>query len=296
MDSISNSIWQDFFGVTNETAFQTIIPVVITVLIFVLGFMLEAFRSWNKKRRDNNKKREFVFSQVKVLIEAVSDQKIAVESYLDILRQDKNITHIFELKVTFHPKHINQIGANKLFELFVLGFSNHRNQHLEYFNSLIKQLDLIEALKVQFTNSFNYTLEYLNKYLDKWNLNIKDIRDLHDNWKINLLRDGINPNDDDYLYNFNQLYLRWVSTQGYSDLYVAESNFLNEALQQARIYSINRYAQTMLQPLLECKDAVDSHRNLRKIKISEYEKYAEQLIEIEKNLKEFLEFYEKGKQ
>ncbi len=294
MDSISTSIWQDFFGVSNETAFQTIIPVAITILIFVLGFLLEALRSWNKKRIDNNKKRKFVFSQVKVLNNAVIDQKKAVENYLDILKQDKNITHIFELRVTFNPKHINQIGTSELFELLVLGFSIHRNKHLDYFNSLIKQLDLIEALGVQFTNSFSYNLEHLNKHLEKWNLNIKVIRDLHDNWKINLLRDGINPNDDDYLYNFNQLYLRWVSIQGYSDLYVAESNFLNDVLPLTRAHSVNRFAQTLLKPLLECKDAVDNHRNLRKIKISEYEKYAEQLVEIEKSLKEFLEFYEHG--
>lgn len=73
MDTLSTSIWQDFFGVSNETAFQTIIPVVITILIFVLGFMLEAFRIWNKKRIDNNQKRKFIFSQVQVLIDEVAE-------------------------------------------------------------------------------------------------------------------------------------------------------------------------------------------------------------------------------
>jgi hypothetical protein len=296
MDSISTSIWQDFFGVSNETAFQTIVPVAIAVLIFVLGFLLEALRSWNKKRKDNNQKRKFVFSQIEVLIDEISKQKTSVDKFIEQLRIDKIINLELELRVGFNPKHLIEIDSNNLFNIIVLDFITKKKERLDQYNSLIKQLDLIDSFVDQLKLSFQYSLEHFSRYEDKWNDNIDVVGDLHDSWITKFLSNSMNPNSDPFLYNFNGYYSKWARTTEYRDMYVAEANLIDIILQQCRIHLPNQYADEILRPLLRCKDAIENHRNLRKIKITEYEKYSEQLIEIEQTMKEFLEFYEKGKQ
>ena len=152
-------------------------------------------------------------------------------------------------------------------------------------------MNLIEGLRHQFETSFNYILTHSSLYQKKWNDNIKVIRELHDNWKIDLLKNKIDPNSDPFLYGFNQLYNRIVLTKDYKDMYISEPNFIEPTLQMARSNLPNTFAQHLLSYLLECKDAINNHRNLRKTKIKEFEFYIVQLNEIEDKLKDFLKLY-----
>lgn len=291
MDSLSTSIWQDIFGISNEIAFSTIVPALIAILIFLFGLFVKWFGDWNKNRKDTKQKREFIFSQVEVLINAVSGQIVSVNKFIEMLQLEKTQALEFDLKVSFNPKHIFQIGSNELFRILVLSYWRHKKERLGIFNSLIKQLDLIEGLKNQFKDSFDYTLKHKSEYEKIWNDNIKIIRELHDNWKIEFLRELKNPDHDDFLRGFNQLYLRNINTKDFKDMYVAVPNFIEPSLQLARIQLPNIYAQYILKFLLECKESIDNHKHLRKFKVEEFDKYLLQLKEIEIELGKFLEFY-----
>ena len=289
--ALQSSIWQDIFGVSSETAFQTIIPALIAILIFFLGLVFRWLGNWFKNKKENKQKRKFIFSQVEVLLTAVSNQRKSVDKFIEILKTDKIQNLEFELKVSFNPKHVNQIGSNELFRILVLSFFTNKEKRLENYNSFIKQLDLIEGLRHQFETSFNYILTHSSLYQKKWNDNIKVIRELHDKWKSELLVAGEDDKSDNFLYNFNQFYLRHITTKDFKDMYVAVPNFIEPTLQSARINSIKPYAQIILNPLLECKDAINNHRSLRLTKITEFECYIIQLNEIEDKLKDFLKLY-----
>lgn len=291
MDTLSTSIWQDIFGVSNETAFSTIVPAIIAILIFMLGFLFRWIGNRIKFRKENKQKREFVFSQVRVLTKALCEQRTSINKFIASLKVDKTQLLEYELKTAFNPKHIFQIGSDELFKVFVLSFWRNKEERLEIFNSLLKQLDLIDGLRNQYKESFEYTLEHKSKYEEKWNDNIKIIRELHDNWKIELLREMKNPNDDDFLYGFNQLYLRYVLTKDFKDMYIAVPNFISESLKLARNQLPNQYAHKILNYLLECLEAFDNHKYLRTFKIEEFQQYLTQLDEIENQLNNFLAFY-----
>lgn len=287
MDPTSTSIWQEVFGVSNETAFIALVP----LIIFLLGLFLRWLGNSYQARKENKQKQEFIFSQVEVLINAVKEQRTSVDKFIELLKVDKVQSLEFELKVTFNPRHIFQIGSNELFKTLVLSFWKDKKKRLETFNSLLKQLDLIDGLKNQFKDSFEYTLKHTSAYEKKWNDNIKIIRELHDNWKIKFLGESKNPNDDNFLNGFNQLYLRYVSTKDFKDMYVAVPNFINQTLQHARTQLPNAYAHKILNYLLECLEAYDNHKHLRKFKIEEFGLYLNQLNDIESELKNFLKFY-----
>lgn len=291
MDTLSTSIWQDIFGVSNETAFSTIVPAIIAILIFLLGFFFRWIGNRIKIHIEYKQKREFVFSQVNVLINALCEQRTAINKFIASLQVDKTQSLEFELKVAFNPKHIFQIGSNELFEVFVLSFWRNKEARLEVFNSLLKQLDLIEGLRIQYKESFEYTLRHKSDFENKWNDNIKIIRELHDDWKIEFLRMMKNPSEDEFLYGFNQLYLRYVSTKDYQDMYVAVPNFINETLKYTRPRLTNVFAHKILNYLLGCLEAYDNHKHLRNFKIEEFQQYLTQLDEIEIKLKNFLKFY-----
>jgi len=289
--SLSTSIWQDFFGVSNETAFRTIVPALIAIVIFILGILSKWFSDWNKNRQDSKQKREFVLSQVKVLIKSVIEQRKWIEDYIKLLGKDRVVNREFQIDLSFQSKHISNLKADELFKILVLDFFTQKKQRLMYYNSLLKQLDLIDALRFQFNSSLNYSKEHFSKYEDKWNDNIEIVGDLYDEWINYFRRNHFDIKTDNFIYALRDIYIRWAHIPDYTDMYVAGPNLIDGVLNKARENSENQYAIKILRPLLRCKDAVDNHRNLRKFIINEFERYLIQLNDVEKILKDFLSFY-----
>jgi len=291
LDSLSTSIWQDIFGVSNETAFQTIVPALIAILIFIFGLFVKWLGGWNKNHKENTQKRKFIFSQTEVLLKALSKQKNSIEKFIEMLKLNKIVYYEFELIVTLDPKHIYNIGSNEIFRILVLSFFTKKEKRLEFFNSLVKQLDLIDALQNQFKTAFDDTITRLSKYWHNWNENIHLIGDFHDNWVTDLLSENINKITDVFLKTFFTTYHDWTQVENYTDMYVAEAELITSSINVAKLSQPNQYGKIILKPLLECRDAVKNHRNYRQIKIKEFEKYITQLNDIENELVKFLTFY-----
>lgn len=291
MDTLSTSIWQEFFGVTYETAFQTIVPALIAIIIFFLGFLIRWIGNRYKTYKENKQKREFIFSQVEVLIKSVIEQKKWIEEYIKLLNIDRVIDREFQIDLAFQSKHISNLKADELFKILVLSFYTQKKQRLLHYNTLLKQLDLIDALRVQFNSSLDYSKEHFSNYEDKWNDNIEIVGDLHDEWINHFRTNHLDIRSDEFMWYFVDVYLKWARTKDYTDMYVAESNLIDLTLQKAREKSDNSYAIEILRPLLRCKDAVDNHRNLRKFIIKEFERYLTQLNDIESELRNFSKFY-----
>ncbi len=291
MDTLSTNIWKDIFGVSNETAFGTIVPALIAILIFLLGFLFRWIGSRIKVHKENNQKREFIFSQIEVLTNAVSEQITAIQKFIELLQVDKDQSLNFDLKVSFNPKHLNQIGSNEIFIILVLSYWTNKRERLEIYNSLIKQLDLIDGLKNQSIDSHNYLIEHSSNYHKKWNENIEIIGDIHDAWINHIRQNNMNIKSDPFLFAFQEIYHKWAILEDYTDMYIAEPNLIDKTLTLARTNSQNPNAIVILRPLLRCKDAVDDHRNLRNFTKDEFNKYLTKLGEIENKLRNRLIFY-----
>lgn len=287
MDTLTthSNFWQNYFGVSKEIAFQTIIPTAITLFVFIAGLMLNRWRENSKERKKSNTIKTYIKSQLSVLIKATNTQILNLDKYLEQLRQEKIFNMVFELSVDFNAKHIRIIKSNELFNVLVIKNKRTYINNLEGFNSLIKQLDLIDGLNDSFKLSFNYTQEHLNKYQDSWNENIDIIGNLHDKWLTILTNQNIDPRNDPFLKEFLDIYHKWAITENRRDMYVAINSLINSVLEKARLLQPNLYGEALLRPLLHCLDAHANHKNLRDIKIKEYEHYKTQLQSIEKELK-----------
>lgn len=279
------SIWQEIFGVSNEIAFQTLVPIAITLFVFIAGLMLNRWHENSKERKKSNLIKSYISSQLDVLIKATSKQIENLKKYLNQLRKDKIINMEYEYSVDFNTKHIRIIKSNKLFDVFVIKSKREHKHKLEQFNSLIKQLDLIDGLNDLFMSSLNYTQEHLGKCQDSWDENINIIGDFHDKWLTLLTSQNIDPRNDPFLKEFLEIYHKWAITENRRDMYVASNSLINPTLEKARSLQPNIYGEVLLKPLAHCLDARDNHKNLRNIKIKEYEHYITQLQTIEIELK-----------
>lgn len=290
MDTLSTSIWQDIFGVSNETAFSTIVPAIIAISIFLFGFLFKWIGNRYKIRKENKQKREFIFSQVQVLINAIEKQIESCSNFIKLLQDESNINRLFVFIVAFNSKHIYQIGSNELFKLLVLNYFTDKQKRLRHYNELIRQLDLIDAMRKEIVLSFESSNNLLSQYEDEWNNNLELIRRMSDNWDSSLLAKGINPKDDPFIYNFKNVRTQWLLNPNRTKMYVADSIFIEQLLKETRIHSTNVFSVQMLSPLLKCKEAINNHRNTRTIKISDFEHYISQLDEMRTSLTDFLTF------
>lgn len=240
-------------------------------------------RSIEKDSKKEKLTRSYILSQIEVLVVAVTDQIKKVENFLGTLKQDKIINLEFPISVDFNTKRIRIIDPATVFEIFVLPVDNNSN-HLASFNSLLRQLDLIDSIFNSFNSSFNYILEHFGDYETRWNDNMELIGDYHDTWITDLTSRNINPRDDDFLSSFIDIYHRWACIPDHLDMYIAVPNLIELLLQKARETQPNKFGERMLKPLLKCEAAYANHTNLRQIKIREYEMYKTQLEDISSKL------------
>lgn len=295
MDSarVSYSIWQNVFGVSNDTAFQTIVPTIITISIFILGILLERLIESSKENKNIKTIREYVFLQVNVLKVATKLQINNLQKFISQLTQDQVTDYEFELKVDFDTKHIVDIKTNELFKILVLKSRGIQQLSLEDFNSLIKQLDLIGGLRESFKYSFKYTHEKLNEYQDRWNESVDKIGQLHDQWLTEFGLEGIDPLIDPFLKEFIKIYHTWAKIENRVDMYIAVKHLIEPVLDNARKLQPNSFAEQLLRPLLHSLNAYNNHKKLRELKIQEFEQYKSQLQNIEKELDRIYKTYSK---
>lgn len=278
--TVQSNFWSNHFGITNQIAFQTIVPTVITLFVFIAGLVFNRLRENSKERKKASAIKSYLKSQLSVLIKAVEKQTVNIDKYLDQLRQEKVLNMVFELCVDFSTKHIHIIKSNELFDALVIANNKLYSKNLEGFNSLLKQLDLVDSLNDSFRSSFDYTQAHLNSYQDEWNKNIDIIGDLHDKWLTLLTSKNINPLDDPFLKEFIDIYHQWAITENRRDMYVAVVYLITPTLDKTRSTQPNFYGEALLRPLLHCIDAYANHKNLREIKIKEFEDYKTQLLSI----------------
>ncbi len=248
--------------------------------------LLEAqnHRTIEQENKKNKLTHSYILSQLETLQIATQKQAEKVNEYIEQLKQEKTINLDFTFVVGFNTKSIRIIPPPEIFDLYVLSAEENNTAHLEDFNTLLKQLDLIDGLADSFVSSFEYSQKHFSIYEDKWNENIEVIRDLHDKWITALTSQDKDPRDDPFLKEFIEIYHRNAQIENYRDMYISERSLINPTLEKARTLQPNLYGELLLTPLLKCLDAINNHRNLRQVKIQEYEIYKSQLNNISKSL------------
>lgn len=236
-------------------------------------------RAIEKDNKKDNLTRSYILSQIDVLIQAAKNQQDNVAKFIDELKKDKNINLEFTVSADFNTKRIHIIDSSSIFEIFVLP-SNDNSGKLDSFNSLLRQLDLIDGINNSFVTSFDYIKEHFNKYLERWNENLELIADYHDRWLNDFIIKNIDPRNDPFLHYFLDVYNRWSSNSDYLEMFFAIPNFIEPVLQKARESQPNFFGETLFKPLLRCLYAFDDHKNLKQIKIKEFEMYSNQLNDI----------------
>lgn len=241
-------------------------------------------RDVEKDKKRDKLTRSYILSQLEVLITATADQLKKIENFIESLKQDKIVNLEFSISIDFNTRRIRIIEPTDVFEIFVLPSKDSNSNQLNSFNLLLRQLDFIDSLYISFNSSFEYMLKHFSEYESKWNENMEITGDYHDKWLADFTRENINPRLDPFLNSFLSIYHHWASMPDNLDMYNAVPSLIEPVLQRARETQPNVYGEAMFRPLLRCLDAFANHKNLRKIKIKEYEMYKGQLEEISSSL------------
>lgn len=303
-ESIYNSIW--LFIVNNIAIVNGI--VLFFTLIVIIWYTIETRKTrlsseknilfleqenLRKIQLEKNKvqlTKSYLHSRLEVLLSATKEQTHSVSQFLDQLKQDKTVDLHFELKIDFNTKSIRIIPLTDIYDYFVLQPSELviDNSQIDYFNSFIKQINLVDNLALAFEESFSYTNNHLRKYETKWNENIEYIRKLHDEWLTLLTSQDIDPRNDHFLKVFIKYYHDNSLLENYKDMYVSLNSLIYPTLELAKKTQPNKFATILLTPLLNCIDAANNHKNLRNIEIKEFENYNQHLSQIARDLEDLI--------
>lgn len=295
MDSISTNqtIWQDIFGVSNTVAFQTFIPTLITLFVFISGILINQFiKNHNEKKRLIDL-RTYFHSQIVSLVLAVDKQKEHIGDFITQLKVDEIISWEFSLSVDFSINHLKRIQEEELFKIFVVKEKKEKDKRIKLFNTLLQQLDLIDGLRDSFKTSFDYITRNAKEYQETWNHYIDIIGDQRDSYLAAVNANLINPAKDSFVNEFLITYFEWSKNDNYLDMYVAEINPIDKLIEHIRTFANEPRGMALNGALLRCKDAVGNHKNLRQFKIKEFKSFENQLAKISSQLTETISEYKR---
>ncbi|MBN2571250.1 MAG: hypothetical protein JXA68_03920 [Ignavibacteriales bacterium] len=276
------NIWQDFFGVSNDTVFT----VFTTLSIFFLGLIIKWCYSKYKKTKKNKNIKKFIIAQLEVLSKTSILQRDKFIEYKNKLREER-IQNIELVKVAnLNTRYIRDIKFDQIFEVLVLSYKNKKRNNLENFNKLVKQLDLLDGIINLSYDAFINTHNLLSSYENKWNKNIEEIGDFHDKLLNDMTYKNIDPRTDPFLKEFYSIYHDWTKMDHRLDMYIAIDSIINPILEKARATQPNTFATYILRNLLSCIDAFSNHKNLREIIIKEFDNFSTQLETIAKDFSE----------
>ncbi len=264
LDTLTNhsGIFQHWFGVSNQTAFTTIVPTIITILVALATILINHWLEVSKIKAKKVSVKSFVKSQLLSIIDAGQKQRQFLDEYIASLKQRKVSNSFIQISAHFNTKHLLTFKQNELFESLVINSQNTNTITVDDFSELLELLDLIDGSNENIKSAFNELDAFSNNYIKDWNVSVSKIRDLHDYW----MADNSVSIDEPFINKFFGIYKYWSGLEDRTDMYVLYDNIILPTLELSKRF-VNKHSTTILRPILDCQAAFRNYESIKELHI-----------------------------
>lgn len=206
-----------FYGISTDTIFATIFPTIITISIFIIGFLINRYYE-NQKRRNNLKDIKSFFI---IYIESLTDP---FEHFIDQLKKlSENIKDLNNRELAFSESSKLAVDENiidqiDLFKTFVFDEKTNKDEKILYLKNVLNALITIRKAKENLKETFFKFLDDLRRYEDKlkesWNFILRQF-DLYRSYG---LRNPEALKKDIFLNGLKDIIIEWNNNENKNNI------------------------------------------------------------------------------
>jgi hypothetical protein len=288
MPDSGSSAFQNWFpGVSNDTVFAT----VVTISIFVLGYLFNRLYDTRVQKRRQDDIREFVLSSLEAILPAIERQVGAFGNLKQQITSKQHQDYIFTESTSLNFEGLDSVPRSEVFHTFARGRKKHRAERIKHFNALWGAIDFICQQKEIARQMFLQFNEKYYRYLLIWNENVDSIVRLHDEYLMVAKQTQVRPSEDTFFKEFNIIIHRLAQTGDPSSWEKEKINLLDPLLETCNANLEDARAIIVMKKIIQAQYAYYNREHLLESFGSYFEEQMTGLVEKKKTILEGIQFY-----
>lgn len=186
-----------FLGVSYDTIFTTL----VTISIFLLGYLFNRFYDYLKDLRRLRDIRKLVHSHLQSLLGPI-DERIQVYLHLGEFLISQKRGHYTFRQPTIHTEFLNGLTYTEVFLAFKLGSRKLRNERIDAFHSVYKAIDFIKSQNASASSLHSEHSHQSEELREKWSGVLQAIMRDYDTWLNANIRNQVPKSGDAFLSEF----------------------------------------------------------------------------------------------
>lgn len=276
-------------------SFDTVFTVVTTLLVFVLGYVVNRRIEINKENKRLKELEEYFIKLVELLEEPLMKQKEALIGLTKKLKQKIEQHYFVDDVTTFRVDLIKEIENRDLYNIYIKRKKGKIEVKTKLFRKVRGQIDYLDEVKKSIKISFEDLIQKSEKYDAIYKENLKITSEAFDNMLTQNEFRGMRPDEDPFLLGLDRIRAAWVQTgtdeRPFQDRYLAREHYLEPVQELCRQSIADPRAAFVLKHILECIYAFDNIEEVKYVYRRHFLQDARgiqnALIEIRNSLKEF---------
>ncbi len=216
-----------FLGVSPDTVFT----VVTTVLIFVLGYVIN---NWVELRKEKNRLTEledYFTKLIELLERPIRKQIDALVDFTNKLKEKKEQHYSLLDITTFQVELLREIDSKDLYAIFIKRKKGETSLKTELFGKLRGQIEHVDVVKKSIKSSLEDLMKKSEGYEHSYKESIKITSEAFDNMvSENRLR-GVQLAKDQLLMGLDNIRAQWIAVGQdgivFQDRYIARKHYLD---------------------------------------------------------------------
>jgi hypothetical protein len=218
MESIVKIIYQNGEFTAKESSFlgvsiDTIFTVLITLIIFFAGIIIERWIESNKEKKRLKELEEYFIKLIEMCEKPVLKQAEGFKEFADKLIEKKD-QHFHLLDVSsFSMKPLREIDSKDLFAIYIKSKNGHVGTKTEVFRKLLGSIEHMDNVKTSYKKEYRVFIDKFDKYQNEFNENLKITSEAYDNMRTYNDANKINLGTDPFLLKLDQIRAAWTGLE-----------------------------------------------------------------------------------
>jgi hypothetical protein len=276
-------IW--FPGVSNDTVFTT----VVTISIFVLGYLLNRlYDAWIERKKQNDVQK-FVLFSLEAILPAIDKQVASFNSVRQQMASKQHQDYIYTESTSLNFEGLDSLPRVEVFHAFARGRKKKRIQRIEHLNTIWGAIDFIRHQKESSRQTFLQFNEQYRRYLINWNENVDAIARIHDEYLMMATQAKLSPRDDPFFKEFNLIVHRLAEVGKSWER--EKTQLLGPLLDVCKTHYADARAVTVMKKILQAEYAYDNREHLLNSFGAYFDQQASGLTEKKKSIINEIHFF-----
>lgn len=251
----------NFLGVSCDTIFT----VLVTVAIFVLGYIFNRIYDNAKRRRELEAIKVFLVTYLKSLLDPIQKQIDAFSSLSADVLSKKHQDFAFGDALGGKLYVLDRMQQVDMFAAFLLGPKDEKRERIAQFNRMLDALGFAKGQRDTAKAQFGGFMASHTRYVDQWNKAVNAVMRYEEKLVASAMRAGDLPDQDPFARGFNKLVQELSGVENRQAMDIVRELLLEPLRQLCKQHPLDPRVHEVIVHVIDALEALRNRNHLLSI-------------------------------